>query len=30
VKFKKLLVGAALFATAFAAYAASGCPLGCC
>ncbi|GHA78407.1 hypothetical protein GCM10007067_14490 [Lysobacter bugurensis] len=28
---KKLLVGATLFATAFAAYAATtGCPLGCC
>lgn len=29
MKFKKLLVGAALFATAFAAYA-GACPLGCC
>ena len=27
---KKLLIGAALFATAFAAWAANGCPMGCC
>jgi hypothetical protein len=26
----KLLVGVALFSTAFAAWAAAGCPLGCC
>lgn len=26
----KVLVGVALFATAFAAWAAVGCPLGCC
>lgn len=30
MKLNKLLVGAALFAAAFAAYAASGCPLPCC
>jgi hypothetical protein len=27
---KKLLLGVALFATAFSVWAASGCPMGCC
>ena len=30
MKINKLLIGVALFATAFTAWAASGCPLGCC
>jgi hypothetical protein len=30
MKLNKVIVGLALFASAFAAYAAAGCPLGCC
>ena len=30
MKFNKLLIGVALFATAFTAWAAAGCPMGCC
>ena len=30
MKFNKVLVGVALFATSFSVWAAAGCPLGCC
>lgn len=30
MKLNRVLVGVALFATAFSAWAAAGCPLGCC
>jgi hypothetical protein len=30
MKLNRILIGVALFATAFSAWAAAGCPLGCC